>query len=146
MRVYHFIPAEFALQNMQKRRMKIAQINDLNDPFELIAANNSDRDHRKILSGWRKTVEKKWGVLCFSKTWRNPVLWSHYADKHKGMCLGFEVAEEHLMHVKYTKKRLSINLEALHDQGQLNQKTMTRMLVLSFTIGDMKRKHEYTRH
>ena len=26
------------------------------------------------------------GMLCFSKGWHNPVQWSHYTDKHKGIC------------------------------------------------------------
>jgi hypothetical protein len=28
-------------------------------------------------------------------------MWSHYADKHKGICLGFDIADEHLKPVDY---------------------------------------------
>lgn len=34
-------------------------------------------------------------------------MWSHYADKHKGICLGFKVIPANnffLMHVKYIKQ------------------------------------------
>jgi len=27
--------------------------------------------------------------------WSNPVIWAHYGDKHRGLCLGFEVPEMH---------------------------------------------------
>ena len=32
--------------------------------------------------------------------------WSHYADNHKGICLGFDVPDSHLEHVEYSSKRL----------------------------------------
>lgn len=41
------------------------------------------------------------GILCFSKNWNNPVQWAHYADKHKGFCLGFDVPDEHPTKVTY---------------------------------------------
>jgi len=28
-------------------------------------------------------------VTCFSEVENNLLLWSHYADKHKGACIGF---------------------------------------------------------
>ncbi|MCW1886965.1 DUF2971 domain-containing protein [Luteolibacter flavescens] len=31
------------------------------------------------------------GVCCFSTTWKSPVLWSHYGDQHRGLCLGFSL-------------------------------------------------------
>ncbi len=31
-------------------------------------------------------------VLSFSENWDNILMWSHYADSHKGLCLGFTVS------------------------------------------------------
>jgi hypothetical protein len=31
-------------------------------------------------------------VLSFSETWDNILMWSHYADSHRGLCLGFCVS------------------------------------------------------
>lgn len=31
------------------------------------------------------------GVCCFSSTYDNPLLWSHYGDEHKGICIGYGV-------------------------------------------------------
>ena len=31
------------------------------------------------------------GVICFSEIMDSPLMWAHYADSHKGICLGFEV-------------------------------------------------------
>jgi hypothetical protein len=44
-------------------------------------------------------------MLCFSLTWHNPLLWSHYADRHRGLALGFDVADEILKPVSYVAKR-----------------------------------------
>ena len=46
------------------------------------------------------------GVLCFSRGWHNPLLWSHYGDKHRGVCLGFDVPNAHIVHVSYNSSRL----------------------------------------
>lgn len=29
------------------------------------------------------------GVCCFSTTYASPLLWSHYGDQHRGLCIGF---------------------------------------------------------
>jgi hypothetical protein len=32
-----------------------------------------------------------YGIMCLSKKNDNTLMWSHYADKHKGVCIGFRV-------------------------------------------------------
>jgi len=132
MKLYHLLPTQFALQNLRHRRLKIAQINDLNDPFELIAVDHSNKEERLIWRGWKKDQEEKWGALCFSKSWRNPVLWSHYGDKHKGMCLGFEVSDDLLMPIRYTKKRIKVDIAQYLVLGKLDTKLMSTLLRTKF--------------
>jgi hypothetical protein len=45
-------------------------------------------------------------VICFSADWINPVIWAHYADKHRGICLGFEIPHRMCKHLKYESVRL----------------------------------------
>jgi len=106
MRVYHFLSADHALDDISKRRIKIAQFQDLNDPFEILGTNLSDKIIRKAFRAFKKEMEQSHGILCFSRTMKNPVLWSHYADKHRGMCLGFDVRDDTLKEVKYVSRRL----------------------------------------
>ena len=49
-------------------------------------------------------------MLCLSRNWHNPVLWSHYADKHQGICLGFEIDEQYATAVKYVVERKPLQL------------------------------------
>ena len=61
---------------------------------------------RKAFRAFKKVMEQSNGILCFSRTKREPLLWSHYADKHRGMCLGFDVRDDTLKEVKYVSRRL----------------------------------------
>ena len=38
-----------------------------------------------------KEVKKAFGVTCFSKNKDNLIMWAHYSDKHKGVCLKFDI-------------------------------------------------------
>ena len=33
------------------------------------------------------------GVFSLSKTWRSPLMWSHYADEHRGICLEYDTTK-----------------------------------------------------
>jgi len=91
-RLYHFTSAKFALDDIRNARLKIAQIEDLNDPFELRCMDTSGKVNRMAYELWRQESAARFGVLCFSERWNDILQWSHYADRHRGICLGFDVA------------------------------------------------------
>ncbi|MEN9894385.1 MAG: hypothetical protein RIR97_237 [Pseudomonadota bacterium] len=93
MLVYHFTSSKHGLENIEKRRLKVARILDLNDPFEFIAIKLSLRVVRKERRLLRDKIDSKFGIICFSKSWKQPLMWSHYADAHRGICLGFDISE-----------------------------------------------------
>ncbi len=112
-RVYHLTSAKHALSNLENRRLKIAEYGDMNDPFECLSAELSDKRLRRAFEALRRHFETRHGVLCFSRSYRNPVLWSHYADKHKGVCLGFDVNQELLTPISYDAQCLPTAMESL---------------------------------
>jgi hypothetical protein len=119
-RVYHFLPASFALDDIGKRRIKISEIDQLNDPFELWCVYQKDKQLRITLRGFKKEMSAHYGMLCFSRHWHNPVLWSHYADKHRGICLGFEIDEQALQAISYLAERPTLRIPPnLEDAKQL---------------------------
>jgi hypothetical protein len=83
----------------------VARIDELNDPFEFLGVELSDPDFRKALTATKRDLSKGNGLLCFSKSWRHPMLWGHYADKHRGICLGFDTNGEKLGQVSYVNSR-----------------------------------------
>lgn len=115
MLVYKFLTSEFGLKSLREKRLKLSTLDDFNDPFDLLPYDMTDRKNRAIVREAAKVWGKQHGVLCLSADWRDPVIWAHYADKHKGLCLGFEVAEKTVRHVRYVDRRLPFpkNPEAL---------------------------------
>ena len=114
-RLYHFLPAKHALDDIRKRRIKIAEIDQLNDPFELWCVAQDNKDLRARLRDYKRTMDERFGVLCFCTAWGNPLLWSHYADKHRGMCLGFDLAENTVSPVNYVSERVPIQYPFTQD-------------------------------
>jgi hypothetical protein len=104
MRLYRFLSAHWGLAALSERRLKIALIQDLNDPFELLGLNLRDKKLRHAMQEVKKSLSKNTGLLCFSKRWSNPVLWSHYANAHRGICLGFDV--QHAHPITYNAERI----------------------------------------
>ncbi len=109
-RLYHFTGAKHALSNIEKNRIKVAQIAALNDPFDLRAPRLNSRAERQKWEAWRAYMDSNFGILCFSPHWKNVTMWSHYADKHKGICLGFDLSDELATEIKYAQTRPPIDL------------------------------------
>jgi hypothetical protein len=93
MRVYKFLSCKYGLRALREQRLKISEVRSLNDPFELLPFDLSDPEHRKWVFASRDEIGRNHGLLCFSRHWHNPVLWAHYAESHKGLCLGFDVPD-----------------------------------------------------
>ena len=111
MRAYHLTSEKYALESIQRERLKLSLLADMNDPFELMALEARAPKDRAFFKQLKSEMHETVGVLCFSKKWRNPVLWSHYADKHRGICLGFDIPDEHVLEVDYRTTRLKAELE-----------------------------------
>lgn len=107
--LYRFLNAEYGLESIKNRQLKVSDIMDINDPFEFLGADLSDPGFRKALKKIKKDIAKKNEIICFSKIWKNPLLWSHYADKHKGICLEFEVPRHVLSEIEYVASRLTMS-------------------------------------
>lgn len=126
MKVYHFINEKFGLQAIEKQRLKASTLDDLNDPFELFSIDmSSSLEFREALRVYRSGLAYKTYIICTSKSWKSPLLWSHYADRHKGMALEFEVPNEMLHHIKYQKSRIKI------DEARIKNGVTTQIRLLT---------------
>lgn len=111
MRVYYLTGAQFALSNLALQRIKISRFGDLNDPFELLCVDSTNKIFRKALRATKDKINESKGLICFSRSWSNPLLWGHYAEKHTGICLGFDVPDEHLAPVIYEKSLIKLKID-----------------------------------
>ena len=85
MRVYNLMKDKWARKALRNRRLKLSLFEDMNDPFELFPVSFKKEEDRQMFTQLREVINTDVGVLCFSRTWSNPVLWSHYDERHKGI-------------------------------------------------------------
>jgi len=131
MRVYQLFSEKYAKENLKNQRLKISLFADLNDPFELLSV-ELKKNIRTTFQRWKESINKKYGVLCFSRSWKSPVLWSHYADKHKGICLGFDTPDTLLKKVIYKGERLPSDVKKELNEGNLNGRVEEKLLITKF--------------
>ena len=124
MRVYKFMSCKYGLRALRERRLKISEVRSLNDPFDLLPFDLSDPDLRKAVLASRNEIGRDRGLLCFSQHWHNPVLWAHYAESHKGLCLGFDVPDDVPQPVTYIENPLKLT--------HLDYQTANKMLFTKY--------------
>jgi hypothetical protein len=140
-KLFYLTSAPFALSNLALRRLKIARFADLNDPFELLPVNLADAINRRALCAFKESINETIGLICFSSTWDNPVLWGHYGDKHAGIALGFEVPDALANKVLYSDRPFRIPFDPKTKRAIPNKKTVNRLLRTKFV--DWKYEKEY---
>ncbi len=69
MRGYYFTNLTHGLSNIALPRLKISRVHELNDPYELLAADLSDDELRAPYEAMRDQLGQTRGMLCFSKVW-----------------------------------------------------------------------------
>lgn len=162
MRVYYLTSHRVATEHvLVEKRLKLSTFDQLNDPFELQPHSLAEKQLRRINLALRKDYFGKRGVLCFTASWQSPVMWAHYAEKHSGICLGFDVpefrgSERLLSPVIYAPERLAFFLDAEKDLYGIDREFVLAMLLTKSrewayeqeyrTVADLKIKDPLTGH
>lgn len=78
------------------------------------ALNTSTLIHR-LCRGHLDFVSREFGIVCFVQRWDVPLMWSHYAESHRGLVIGFDAghsffAQSNLRRVEYRNKRVSFDV------------------------------------
>lgn len=91
-------------------------------------------------------------ISCFSKRYDSILMWSHYGDKHKGICIEFDRPERDFMDVKYSKKRCKFDLEDTtrrvlgymlsNEEVDVNDKGLIRCISKPFIVKSLDWKYE----
>jgi hypothetical protein len=88
MKFFRYRPANTnTFGEIAEQKAWYSRYSELNDPFEGLYVNQSGEGTFNELIG-------QFRVCCFSK--RNDILllWAHYTENHRGLCLEYEVSEE----------------------------------------------------
>jgi hypothetical protein len=106
-RLYYLTGPDHAVSNIVFGRIKLSRFAELNDPFELLGSNFGHKETREAVRAHKAKINETYGLICLSEDWVDPVLWSHYAAKHRGMALGFDVNAPITKRVTYKTERLN---------------------------------------
>jgi hypothetical protein len=127
MRLYYFTGTNFALSNLALRRLKVSRFHDLNDPFELLAVDIGEREQRASIRAARDRLNDAKGLICFCRSWKNPLVWGHYAEKHTGICLGFDVEDSRVEPVIYASRPMKIRTDPKTGEPKLTVANVSRL-------------------
>jgi len=137
--VYHYSDFEIGVEKIiLNNTLKFSSPNEFNDPFDCnedllklritkesaikqikdskqkLTRNERTRLIKKItnpntVSSKMKETKKDYKLACFSEKSDETLMWSHYANKHRGICIGFSFPHQYtgkfiLCPIKYLKK------------------------------------------
>ena len=139
MRLYRFLNAKYGMRAIEERQLRISRLLELNDEFEFIGLALKDKADRFELRKMRSHLHKRNGIICMSKNWSHPLLWSHYTDSYRGMALGFEVKSVAFKKIEYVHKRptlKSFNCKTFNDITPTNIKRLTCMKFAGWSYED----------
>jgi len=94
-KIYRYLEAKWALKSLRERRLRVSRIKELNDPFEWRIGSVADlpghaNAGRESFDAFVERINEQLGVISHSAASADPVIWSHYADSHKGIALEFD--------------------------------------------------------
>lgn len=130
---YYFSSKLYGISNIRNRWLKISSADDVNDIFENSCIQNTNteafqsRDTNKFIS--------------FSRYWDSSLMWGHYADKYKGLCLGYKIESgfKHMNRalINYSDYNLNLIPKATSSGGDELYKS------LSYKSKDWEYEHEF---
>jgi hypothetical protein len=100
--LYKYASVEYAKDVLCNQRMYLSDGRNFNDPFELSVV-NKNTGKTNFVDGLH--------ILCLTNSYRKKLMWSHYADSHKGICYTVEVPKEMIRSICYTGERVYTNCD-----------------------------------
>lgn len=133
MLLYYMTAAKWAEVILRERRLKLSRFHEANDPFELNLIDSRDPSRRKIVKMIEEYHNEHTGMICFGAVWDNPMMWAHYADKHCGVCLGFEVEDKLVSAVDYTDEKIDVEFGTHLPSYGLSAELLNKVLTTKST-------------
>jgi hypothetical protein len=124
--LYRYLPWDSAIKTIEGKSFRVSRIVELNDPFEWVPGLDPVKPEAADcakwcmvdMNGFLKEMNDNVGILSFSESIHEPVLWSHYADSHRGIAFEVDIITPKLRKVKYTNERPVIDPRWINDQNE----------------------------
>ncbi len=95
--LYKYVSLNRVVDILDNHRLYLNDGNNLNDPFEVTVTDEKMKKVRHI---------EGLHILSLTSSYRNKLIWSHYTDSHKGVCLTVKVPNNLVYPVCYSTKRV----------------------------------------
>lgn len=115
LRLYYYTSWKHGIEAIQKQRLKLSDINLVNDPNELSAYYTNQEFIDDSIKMYKDQIAGFTGMLSLSKEPQCPLMWGHYGENHKGLCLGLDVNEDLAREVIYIDEKKYLSKEALRE-------------------------------
>lgn len=128
--LYRFLAAKWALKTLTERRLRASRIVELNDPFEwrvgtIAETQEMAESGRLAFDDFVKRINSQWGIVSMSAIATDPVIWSHYADSHKGIALEFDHDRDTGLHaITYSHALPTFDVTKFVGEGYDHQYTL----------------------
>jgi hypothetical protein len=126
MRLFRYLDSTGALLTIEHKALRVSRLHELNDPFEWrIGATDLEEGAEQlgeaVTEASLRDMSSTVGVICYSAVPDEPVLWSHYADRHRGMVLEIEAPDDPsvTVQVRYTDERPHIEAARIFDEAHV---------------------------
>lgn len=94
--IFKYYAPETAISALKHSTICYSSADSFNDPFELKSGFSFEsRNCPEVF--WRKLglIENS-RILCLTRSWDNPLMWSHYAASYSGVVVGYDVDSNQL--------------------------------------------------
>jgi hypothetical protein len=156
--LYKYLRADYAMQAIENKRLKVSFLDDLNDIYdcrpEIVYRRSFPKEKNKGFSEeFTERLVTHTGINCYCEKATSLLLWSHYGYSHKGVALGFDLQQEPfsmpdkpadiriLAKVSYENARKVIywedDIERVQEQHQFGA-----VLVRGYTVKGLDWKYE----
>lgn len=146
--LYKFVTADVGMRVLKSCELKVSALTELNDVFDcapLIEPPSDEPGH--TTETWTDHVLThnacNYGTVCFSRTYRSPLLWAHYSDSAAGLALGF-----HSGSLAWGKNPLAMTYQPDRpkfkwaSEKEIDATFVNKMLCLSFGVKAQEWRYE----
>lgn len=95
--LYKYVSLNRVVDILDNHRLYLSDGKNFNDPFEITVTDKKNCKVRHI---------EGLHILSLTNSFRNKLIWSHYTDSHKGVCLTVQVPNHLVYPICYSTERI----------------------------------------
>jgi hypothetical protein len=122
---YRYLRDEAAIKTIEAHAFRVSRLTELNDPFEWrVGCEGYDPELAdQVIDSFVECASQDMGIICFSKEIKDPILWSHYTNIHRGMAFAVNSnLVPNLYEVDYDKPQIVIQIKHFLTMPESEQK------------------------